>query len=55
MFFEAANWCPDQERAALEVGLARPVKIYLLADRGQEDDTAVITSIEEPKTEFKID
>ena len=42
MLFEAAYWRPDQERPGLEVGLARPDLVYLLADWGRAGDAAVI-------------
>jgi ribosomal protein S18 acetylase RimI-like enzyme len=42
MLFEAAYWRSDQNRPSLEIGLARPDLVYLLAEWGRKGDTAVI-------------
>ena len=46
MLFEAAYWRPEQAKPALEVGLARPDLVNLLADWGREGDTALIAVME---------
>jgi ribosomal protein S18 acetylase RimI-like enzyme len=47
MLFEAAYWRPEQERPALEVGLARHDLVYLLTDWGREGDTALVVVVED--------